>query len=226
MKGGRQHRRQRYRELPMDLSRRIGEVSCGNRQKIGLIQALLHEPELLILDEPTEGLDPQMQEEFLAVVAEERERGATLSLSSHELDEARSVRRTPQHASDHRDEHGDHHADRCSEHAVGFGALQKPRAGWHPCGVPARALDEAGYSYEIKVVRGQVSMPWTWRTRKRDRAEVGALSGENGVSLLVLDDGGVVSGFPADRAMGARAAVRTQVAGRGQNQVAAPGADW
>jgi ABC-2 type transport system ATP-binding protein len=70
-----------------DLSRRIGELSRGNRQKIGLVQALLHEPELLILDEPTAGLDPLMQEEFLAVVAEERERGATVFLSSHDLDE-------------------------------------------------------------------------------------------------------------------------------------------
>jgi ABC-2 type transport system ATP-binding protein len=70
-----------------DLSRRIGELSRGNRQKLGLIQALFHEPELLVLDEPTGGLDPLMQEEFLAVVAEERERGATVFLSSHELDE-------------------------------------------------------------------------------------------------------------------------------------------
>ncbi len=71
---------------------------------------------------------------------------------------------------------------------------QKRSAGWHPCGVAARALDEAGCSYEIKVVRGQVSMPWTWPTRKRDRAEVRALSGKNGVPLLVLDDGGVIAG--------------------------------
>jgi glutathione S-transferase len=71
---------------------------------------------------------------------------------------------------------------------------QKRSAGWHPCGVTARALDEAGHIYEIKVVRGQASMPWTWRTRRRDRAEVRALSGKNGVPLLVLDDGGVIAG--------------------------------
>jgi ABC-2 type transport system ATP-binding protein len=70
-----------------DLSRRLGELSRGNRQKVGLIQALFHEPELLVLDEPTGGLDPLMQEEFLAVVAEQRARGATVFLSSHELDE-------------------------------------------------------------------------------------------------------------------------------------------
>jgi len=70
-----------------DLSRPLRELSRGNRQKIGLIQALFHEPELLILDEPTAGLDPLMQEEFLAVVAEQRDRGTTVFLSSHDLDE-------------------------------------------------------------------------------------------------------------------------------------------
>jgi len=70
-----------------DLDRRIGELSRGNRQKIGLIQALFHNPELLMLDEPTTGLDPLMQEEFLAVVTEHRDRGGTVFLSSHDLDE-------------------------------------------------------------------------------------------------------------------------------------------
>ena len=70
-----------------DLNRPLRELSRGNRQKIGLIQALFHDPELLILDEPTSGLDPLMQEEFLVVVREERESGTTVFLSSHELDE-------------------------------------------------------------------------------------------------------------------------------------------
>jgi len=74
-----------------DLERPLGELSRGNRQKVGLILALFHRPELLILDEPTGGLDPLMQEEFLAVVAEERERGATVFLSSHELNEVERV---------------------------------------------------------------------------------------------------------------------------------------
>jgi ABC-2 type transport system ATP-binding protein len=65
----------------------LGELSRGNRQKVGLIQAFFHSPELLILDEPTGGLDPLMQEEFLELVREERERGTTVFLSSHELDE-------------------------------------------------------------------------------------------------------------------------------------------
>ena len=74
-----------------DLERPLGQLSRGNRPKVGLILATLHRPELLILDEPTSGLDPLMQEEFLALVAEERERGAAVFLSSHELDEVQRV---------------------------------------------------------------------------------------------------------------------------------------
>ena len=74
-----------------DLERPIGQLSRGNRQKIGLIQALFHEPELLVLDEPTTGLDPLMQEEFLTVIGEYRERGGTVFLSSHDLDEVGRV---------------------------------------------------------------------------------------------------------------------------------------
>ena len=70
-----------------DLDRPLSDLSRGNRQKIGLIQAAFHDPELLLLDEPTSGLDPLIQEEFLAFVAEERDRGRTVFLSSHELDE-------------------------------------------------------------------------------------------------------------------------------------------
>jgi ABC-2 type transport system ATP-binding protein len=74
-----------------DLDRPLGQLSRGNRQKVGLILASFHEPELLILDEPTSGLDPLMQEEFLALIAEERERGCTVFISSHELDEVQRV---------------------------------------------------------------------------------------------------------------------------------------
>ena len=74
-----------------DLSRPLRELSRGNRQKIGLIQALFHEPELVVLDEPTTGLDPLMQEEFLAVVGEFRDRGGTVLLSSHDLDEVERI---------------------------------------------------------------------------------------------------------------------------------------
>jgi beta-exotoxin I transport system ATP-binding protein len=79
------------RRFRADLDRPLGQLSRGNRQKIGLILATFHRPELLILDEPTSGLDPLMQEEFLALVAEERERGCAVFLSSHELDEVQRV---------------------------------------------------------------------------------------------------------------------------------------
>ena len=70
-----------------DMDRPLGELSRGNRQKVALVQAAFHDPELLVLDEPSSGLDPLMQEEFLTFVAEERRRGRTVFLSSHELDE-------------------------------------------------------------------------------------------------------------------------------------------
>ena len=79
------------RRFRADMERPLGQLSRGNRQKVGLILALFHAPELLILDEPTTGLDPLMQEEFLALVREERERGCTVFLSSHELDEVERV---------------------------------------------------------------------------------------------------------------------------------------
>ena len=74
-----------------DLERPMGQLSRGNRQKIGLILAVFHRPEMLVLDEPTSGLDPLMQEEFLALVREECERGCAVFLSSHELDEVQRV---------------------------------------------------------------------------------------------------------------------------------------
>ena len=74
-----------------DLSKPLRELSRGNRQKVGIIQAMFHGPELLILDEPTSGLDPLMQEEFLSVIAEHRAAGKTVFLSSHDLPEVERV---------------------------------------------------------------------------------------------------------------------------------------
>ncbi|HUH07880.1 MAG TPA: ABC transporter ATP-binding protein [Egibacteraceae bacterium] len=73
--------------LDLDLSRPIRALSKGNKQKAGLIQAFMHSPELLILDEPTGGLDPLVQQEFLRMVAEVARDGRTVFLSSHVLDE-------------------------------------------------------------------------------------------------------------------------------------------
>lgn len=75
----------------LDLDRRIKEYSKGNRQKVGVVNAFMHEPELLILDEPTSGLDPLMQQEFAELVAEVREDGRTVFLSSHYLPEVERV---------------------------------------------------------------------------------------------------------------------------------------
>jgi len=77
--------------LQCDLSRPIRSLSHGNRQKIGLIQAFMHKPELLILDEPTTGLDPLIQQEFYRLIAEVRAAGRTVFLSSHILPEVERV---------------------------------------------------------------------------------------------------------------------------------------
>jgi ABC-2 type transport system ATP-binding protein len=77
--------------LDVERSRRIGELSTGNRRKVGLVQALMHEPELLVLDEPTSGLDPLVQREALALVREARDGGAGVLFSSHVLPEVAEV---------------------------------------------------------------------------------------------------------------------------------------
>ncbi|HEY3175114.1 MAG TPA: ABC transporter ATP-binding protein [Candidatus Polarisedimenticolia bacterium] len=74
-----------------DLSRRVREYSGGMKRKLGLIQAFQSDPELLILDEPTEGLDPLMQESFHAILAQARGRGATVFMSSHVLSEVERI---------------------------------------------------------------------------------------------------------------------------------------
>jgi ABC-2 type transport system ATP-binding protein len=77
--------------LDLNLGTKIGSLSKGNRQKLGLIQAFMHEPELLILDEPTSGLDPLMTREFLSMATEARADGQTLFMSSHILSEVQHV---------------------------------------------------------------------------------------------------------------------------------------
>lgn len=74
-----------------DLSKKVGEYSTGNRQKIGLIQAFMHKPELLILDEPNSGLDPLLQQVFHTLLDEVRDEGRTVFLSSHTLSEVERV---------------------------------------------------------------------------------------------------------------------------------------
>jgi len=73
--------------LTLDLDRPVRKLSKGNKQKLGIVQAFMHQPELLVLDEPTSGLDPLMQQEFLRMVREARDRGQTVFLSSHVISE-------------------------------------------------------------------------------------------------------------------------------------------
>lgn len=77
--------------LNLDLGARIHSLSKGNRQKVGLVQAFMHQPDLLILDEPTSGLDPLVQHEFLAMVREARAAGQTVFMSSHVLSEVQQT---------------------------------------------------------------------------------------------------------------------------------------
>jgi ABC-2 type transport system ATP-binding protein len=77
--------------LGLDLDRHTRKLSKGNKQKLGLLQAFMHQPELLVLDEPTSGLDPLVQQEFHAMVREARHRGQTIFLSSHVLSEVQQT---------------------------------------------------------------------------------------------------------------------------------------
>jgi ABC-2 type transport system ATP-binding protein len=79
------------KRLECDLTRVIRTLSSGNRQKIGLVQALMSDPDLLILDEPTNGLDPLVQQAFYQLLGEVRAAGRTVFLSSHVLPEVERV---------------------------------------------------------------------------------------------------------------------------------------
>ena len=75
------------KRLDLDTSRKIDELSLGNRKKVAIVCALQHKPKLYILDEPTSGLDPLMQQEFFSILKERNREGATIFLSSHVLSE-------------------------------------------------------------------------------------------------------------------------------------------
>ena len=77
--------------LDLDLSRHVHDLSKGNKQKLGVVQAFMHRPDLLILDEPSSGLDPLVQREFHALVRETAGAGGTVFFSSHVLDEVERV---------------------------------------------------------------------------------------------------------------------------------------
>jgi ABC-2 type transport system ATP-binding protein len=93
LRGG--HRPERVRDLAerfeLDLERPIRSLSKGNKQKVGIVQAFAPEVELLVLDEPTDGLDPLMQHEFLLLARETTAAGSTVFLSSHVLSEVQQI---------------------------------------------------------------------------------------------------------------------------------------
>jgi len=85
------HVRRLRERLDFDPGKKVAELSTGNRRKLGLIQAFMHRPELIVLDEPTVGLDPLVQHEFYHLVEEACDAGQTVFLSSHVLPEVQRV---------------------------------------------------------------------------------------------------------------------------------------
>lgn len=77
--------------LNLDLSRKIADLSLGNKKKVGIVSAIMTSPKLIIMDEPTSGLDPLIQQAFYDILKEENSRGATVFFSSHVLSEVQKL---------------------------------------------------------------------------------------------------------------------------------------
>jgi ABC-2 type transport system ATP-binding protein len=90
-KGAKKRRAELAERLDLDLNRRVGELSKGNRQKVGVLFAFQHQPQILVLDEPTGGLDPLLRQIVLDLIRESAEAGAAVLLSSHDLSEVSAV---------------------------------------------------------------------------------------------------------------------------------------
>ncbi|MBE0700868.1 MAG: ABC transporter ATP-binding protein [Acholeplasmataceae bacterium] len=78
-------------QLDVDINKKFGSLSFGNKKKVGIVVALMHQPKLIILDEPTSGLDPLIQSRFFDLLIEAKQQGATILLSSHVLSEIERV---------------------------------------------------------------------------------------------------------------------------------------
>ena len=78
-------------DLELDMEKKMEELSLGNKKKVAIAQALVQNPKLLILDEPTNGLDPLMQKKLFNILVKEKEKGNTVFLSSHNLNEVQSL---------------------------------------------------------------------------------------------------------------------------------------
>ena len=90
-KGIVKHANELAEQLKLDTTKRVRDLSSGNRRKLGLVLAMMHEPELLILDEPSSGLDPLMQQTFHEMMEGYRDKGKTVFLSSHVLSEVQAI---------------------------------------------------------------------------------------------------------------------------------------
>ncbi|MFX1423801.1 MAG: ABC transporter ATP-binding protein [Promethearchaeota archaeon] len=75
----------------LPVKKKIGELSKGNKQKVGIVAALMHDPDVLILDEPTSGLDPLLQQELYELLLESKNQGKTIFFSSHNLSEVQRI---------------------------------------------------------------------------------------------------------------------------------------
>ena len=94
MRGRKETRRQEIIDrfdLNSNLNKKIGELSKGNKQKLGIVSAFMNDPEVLIMDEPTAGLDPLLQQEVYKLLLESKDEGKTLFMSSHNLEEVQKV---------------------------------------------------------------------------------------------------------------------------------------
>ncbi|MHA2054177.1 MAG: ABC transporter ATP-binding protein [Candidatus Hodarchaeales archaeon] len=78
-------------DLKSNLNKKIGELSKGNKQKVGIVAAFMNDPDVLIMDEPTAGLDPLLQQEVYRLLLESKNEGKTLFMSSHNLEEVQRV---------------------------------------------------------------------------------------------------------------------------------------
>lgn len=84
-------RKELVKKLKIDENKKIEDLSFGNLKKVGIVLAFVHEPKLLILDEPTNGLDPIMQQTFYELLEEEKQKGTTIFYSTHILNEISKV---------------------------------------------------------------------------------------------------------------------------------------
>lgn len=91
LRGGRDRASELAQRLSLDLSKKFRELSSGNKQKLGIVLALMSEPELLIMDEPTIGLDPLLQNEIYKILRELKQKGVTIFVSSHNLSEVEKI---------------------------------------------------------------------------------------------------------------------------------------